>query len=325
MSAAVGSGRHDADAGLRLALSAEPLRQAIEVLDAVHVARDTGVWAAIEHGPRTATEVAAACWLTETACTRLLDALVVTDVACRDGDRYQARHPPEALDELVRRRERLERRVRGAGEPPQSQDGYRIAAPLLAARFADEHARVADLLGPPGGLVIDVGAGVSPVGRLLAARHGARVAAIDALSVLEQLRSAVSRDGLTAHFELVAGDARTVDWPQRASLVLLCGILHLLPPADARHLVRRAAASLGPGGRAAIATFAATDPPGRRQALYALDLLLRAPEGALYPYARLAAWLGSAGFVGIRREAVGPMWLITASTPGDAASPASAT
>ena len=188
----------------------------------------------------------------------------------------------------------------------------------LVAPLVDD---VVDHLGDPGVRVLDLGAGVAPWTRALAARHHhAEITAVDLPEVIGLTAAAVEEDGLSDRFRFVAGDLLTVELAGPFDLVLAAAVCRLFGEDDNRRLARRLAGLLAPGGTLVIldALPAADRPGGGPNDLYALGLALRTGRGGIHPLSMYAAWLYDAGFVHIEAHQLGvpELSLIRASRPG---------
>lgn len=144
--------------------------------------------------------------------------------------------------------------------------GYRSAAPGLIARFealssSQVLAPVADLLPPPPGPALDIGAGTGRDAAWLA-RQGYRTRAVEPVAAL---RAA----GQARHGEIIDWcDDRLPDLPvlrgarARYQLVLANGVLHHLPPAGQITAIDSMACLLAPGGAGGSVAAPWTHPAG---------------------------------------------------------------
>lgn len=145
--------------------------------------------------------------------------------------------------------------------------GYQTAAPGLIARFealssSQILAPVADLLPPPPGPALDIGAGTGRDAAWLA-RRGYHTCAVEPVVAL---RAA----GQARHGDIIDWcDDRLPDLPvlrgaaQRYQLVLANGVLHHLPPAGQITAIDSMARLLAPGGRAVLSLRHGPTPPDR--------------------------------------------------------------
>jgi len=81
----------------------------------------------------------------------------------------------------------------------------------------------------------------------------------------------------------------------------------MLGPAENRDLLTRAFAALAPGGRLVIQDHIMADAKTtpRAGALFAVNMLVNTEHGSTYSEREYAIWLEQAGFVNVRRVAIG--------------------
>ncbi len=157
--------------------------------------------------------------------------------------------------------------------------------------------------------ILDIGAGSAVWSIALAeADAGAHVTAQDYPGVLKETAGFVTRHGLGARFDYLAGDLNAVDFGSaRFDLAVLGNIVHSEGEASSRRLFRRLHAALAPGGRLAILDFFPDeDRSGPAPAmLFALNMLVSTENGDTYTLSEYRAWLAEAGFASVETVEIG--------------------
>jgi hypothetical protein len=117
----------------------------------------------------------------------------------------------------------------------------------------------------------------------------------------------------------MAADVFRVELPKQAfDLAFLGSVCHLFGPRDNRRLLLHLFSALRPEGTVAIIDSLRDGTAPGEQAIYALELLLRAPEGDVYPLSSYREWLVRAGFQAVKEVPLTerpPLTLITARRP----------
>jgi len=271
---------------------------------ALRAATATGLLDAMAAGgPRwhAAADLARQCGLDPHRTGVLLDVLADAALVERDAAGYRG-HPDLApLGTLMEATlgdlpAAVARDRRGQGP----RDGlYPSVVRPLGALIARTAADVAGRLAAPGVLVLDLGAGAAPWSLAILGREpSARLVAVDRPEVLPATRAAIDAAGVADRASIVAADLTAGGLPGGAGLVLLAHVCHLFDDEQGRAIVRRAAASMAPGGRLAIIEFVAEGSQGeRRPALlrYELSLFARTGTGRVHHLDALRAWCGAAG------------------------------
>lgn len=313
-------------ASLRLGGAAPVARSAIGLVTALRLADRLGVLMAL-HTPRRSAELATVVGADGRRMEALLRVLAAADVLSRDADgRYRARVSGADLRTTLASMGWAEETFCTDAAPAQpaavttDTAGYAEIVPALSRRLADSSALVAAQLGGPRVRLLDIGAGMSAVGRAIVARHpAARVTAVDRPEVLRRLRAALEQEQLLGAYTLLPLDAAREGFPGAHDVVLLAAFLHLFPPPTVRRILRRAAAATMPGGTLAVVDVLlaeSLDGP-LAAATYALDLTLRVPDGGIWPASQLSAWLAEAGTTDVRVQALPEpgLHLIVSSLP----------
>lgn len=185
------------------------------------------------------------------------------------------------------------------GEGPRP-DLYPKVVGSLGTVVADAAARVAAILAAPGIHVVDLGAGAAPWSLAILEREPtARLTAVDRTEVLPATGAAIEAAGVGNRAEPRAADLTVDELPSGADVVLLAHVCHLFGDDVAATIVRRAAASVAPGGCLAVIDFVDDPDAGkaRRAALrrYELGLFARTADGRLRDLETLRSWCRAGG------------------------------
>lgn len=264
-----------------------------------------GLWDALSDQPATADDVADRLAIDGAGTAVLLRALTGLGVLTRDdAGRYRPTVAAAAYRRVADRWTGLESSVRR--RPKRRLPDYAGVVDVLADGMSAASDSIGAAIGPAR-RVLDLGSGAAPHTRRLAlTRPDLGVTLVDHAPVLERARRRVEHDGVGDRFTFLAGDLFSVELPPGQDVVLLAGVLHLYDDISCRVLLRRATATLGPGGRVAIVEplpHESLDGP-LDITLYAVGLYLRAPDGGVRPFSTYAAWLAEAGLVDVRRHDV---------------------
>jgi len=178
-----------------------------------------------------------------------------------------------------------------------------IDDPIDLARYHDHLYREAAESAPhvvaalgPAEALLDAGGGAGGyTDAFLRARPGARATLVDRPEVV-----ALARAALAAHsgrVSFVAGDLADADLGAGHDVALLANVTHWHAPAACATLVRRAAATLAPGGRLAVKDlYVEPDRSGPiRSLLFALSLAVYSRDGDVHDAVATADWLRGAG------------------------------
>jgi SAM-dependent methyltransferase len=295
---------------------------------AIRAAAAVGLLELLARGGGSAGQAAEALGLDERATRRLLDVLVALGLAAADTDGgYRSTVEAQTLiDDHLRMWGSLSEVLR-RGRPPYrvdrpegAQQVYPGLVGVLGQMKAEAARRAAQRLARPDLRVLDLGAGAAPWSLAVVANEpSCRVTAVDLPAVIPATRRAVEAAGRAEHFEYLAADLFRVELPKEAfDLAILGSVCHLFGPRDNQRLLLRLFQALRPGGAVAIIDMLPDETTWGEQAVYALGLLLRAPEGDVYPLSSYRDWLLDAGFEepeDVALTARPPLTLVTARRP----------
>jgi 2-polyprenyl-3-methyl-5-hydroxy-6-metoxy-1,4-benzoquinol methylase len=199
------------------------------------------------------------------------------------------------------------------GEQFQRMDGpaevreasYKNVVKDLSTMFAISARHLARIVAPAAN-ILDIGSGAGIWSLAMAEQHPeSRVTAVDFPDVLDAFRAQAEALGLSARIGTIAGDAFTVDLPERFyDRVVIANVLHLESPERAVVLIHRAAAALAPGGELVIVDILSdgTQEAERTRAIYGLHLAMRTERGSAHEAGVMEGWLVDVGFAPPRLE-----------------------
>jgi len=305
---------------------------------AATTALDRGVFDALSDGPRTGFDLAGTLDVDEDALRSLLDFLVSTGYLDREGIYYENSAmttrwltdgdggtnvgPWLAMwDEVVFPfwEANLDA-VLDAGEPERTVYEAVAADPEVAAAVQRGFVATAELglddvldaldLPPGATRLLDVGGGHGRYAAGFLVRHPSLSAVVFDRPESEPVANATAdRFGVADQFVFEAGDYFVDDLGSGYDLALVFNVVHGHDPEENRRLLGRVHDVLVPGGRVAVLDQFATEArtPAWKAALAFTDFNYRVTVGAgVYEEAAVREWLADAGFVGTRRESVGP-------------------
>jgi SAM-dependent methyltransferase len=295
---------------------------------AIRAAAAVGLLELLARGGASTRQAAEALGLDERATRRLLEALVALDLASVDRDaRYRLTMDVRTLiDHHLRMWDSLPE-VLGHGPPPcrvDQPDGAQHHYPglvgLLGRMKAEAARRAAEHLARPRLRILDLAAGAAPWSLAVVAKEpSCRVTAVDLPAVIHATRKAVEAAGRAGRFEYLAADLFRMELPRAAfDLAILGSVCHLFGPQDNQRLLLQLVQAIRPGGAVAIIDILRDGLAQREQAIYALGLLLRAPEGDVYPHSGYRSWLLAAGFEAVEEVPLTkrpPVTLVIARRP----------
>ena len=298
---------------------------------------------ALDSGPKTVAEVAAATAASPRGVRILMNALAGLQLLAKDGDHYTL--TPESATFLVSTRPgymggmfrhtskqilpnwmKLTEAVM-TGKPAVAVNEEIAGSPFFQAfvedLFAGSYAVakvLADHLGPVAGPILDIAAGSGAWSIALAQKSPqARVAVVDWPGVIPVCQKVTARCGVGDRYSYVPGDLLTVDYGTGFQVATLGHILHSEGEARSRQLLKKVFAALASGGTIAIAEMIPNDdrtgPP--HALIFAVNMLVHTETGDTFTFAEMRTWLKDAGFVNPRLlDVPGPSPLVLATKPG---------
>jgi (2Fe-2S) ferredoxin/predicted O-methyltransferase YrrM len=138
---------------------------------------------------------------------------------------------------------------------------------------------------------------------------------LDLAEVVPLTAQYIQKAGLADRIITRAGDMLSDPLGENYDLILVSAICHMFSPEENQNLFRRAYHALAPTGRLVVQDFilepSKTAP--RAAALFSLNMLVGTRAGSSYSEPEYEAWLGQAGFRGVRRVRLpGPSGLMIA-------------
>jgi hypothetical protein len=257
----------------------------------------------------------------------LLDALAAMGLLVKDGDRFTAcgfasqylsRTSPDYLGHIIMHHHHLmaswvhlDEAVR-SGRPQREQvshtddatarESFELGMFNLAMLIAPRLVSRVDLAGRRRLLDLGGGPGTYAIQFCL---HNPQLTAVvyDLPTTRPFAEQTIARFGLAGRIAFTAGDFDIEELPGRYDVAWLSHVLHGEGPADCAALLRKAVASLDPGGILLVQEFILDDSRDSPlfPALFSLNMLLGTQSGQSYSEGELAAMLGAAGLTDIRR------------------------
>jgi hypothetical protein len=212
-----------------------------------------------------------------------------------------------ASDDIVRNFDQLTETVRRGTISPsanntvsQENPAWVKFAKAMAPMMMPNAMAIAEILGTSGETrVLDIAAGHGMFGIVLAQRNPeAEIVAVDWPGVLAVAANNAVHMGVGDRYRTIAGDAFTVDFGGGFDVALVTNFLHHFDFDTNVAFMRKVAAALKPGGRAAVLEFVPADdavsPPIPAQ--FGLTMLAGTPAGEVYSFGQLQDMLARAGF-----------------------------
>jgi SAM-dependent methyltransferase len=314
----------------------------------LEAAVDVGAFDALEGGPRSLDQVAAATRASRRGLRALLNALVGLELLTKDdagcyaltpdSAKYLVRSAPgylggflrHASTQLIPRWLHLTEAVR-TGRPTAAvnQEGE---GSVFFEKFVEDlfplNYPVAKALGE----ALNVGQAQRPVHVLdLAAGSGVwgialarlspqvRVTAVDWPGVLPVTKRIAERHGVADRFRFVAGDLLAAEFGSGYDIATLGHILHSEGERRSRELLNKVFAALAPGGTVAIAEWlvSADRREPVRGLIFAVNMLVNTDDGDTFSFEEMREWLLAAGFGQVcTLDVPGPTPLVLATKPG---------
>jgi hypothetical protein len=304
------------------------------------------VFDALDGGPKTVAETAAATGASERGLRILMNGLVGLNFLTKMDGHYAV--TPESSTFLVTTKPSffggilkhtskqlipkwLEiNEVVATGKPAQAvnQEGdgseffQKFVVDILPMSYmsAQSLARelgLADAKAPVKVLDLAAGSGVWGIAQAQASSQ-VTVTAVDWIGVLPATKATVARFGLSDRYKFVSGDLATADFGSGHNLATLGHILHSEGSARSKALLKRTFDALASGGTIAIAELLVnadrTGPP--MSLFFAANMLVNTDDGDTFSFEEISSWLTEVGFTNPRTvESGGPSPLVLATKP----------
>lgn len=143
---------------------------------------------------------------------------------------------------------------------------------------------------------------------------------LDLPAVASIANGLIREQGLHERVQTLPGDYHHTPFPDNQDVVTIFGALHQESPAAIIDILKRARASLVPGGTIHIMDLMtdATHTQPKFSALFAVNMALTTHNGWVFSSAELTDWLTQAGFLNVSIQPLPPPmphWLATATCP----------
>jgi ubiquinone/menaquinone biosynthesis C-methylase UbiE len=307
---------------------------------------DLGIYAKLaELGTATAANLATALATDVRATTLLLDACVALGLLAKTGVLY--RNTPSTstflvpgqpgdlsrairfnrdvydawgkLPELVRKGVPVEKPELHLGEDPQRTRTFVLSMHGRAMGIGRAVVAQLDLKGRR--QMLDIGGGPGTYSSLIVqANKGLKSTVLDLPGVVAVASELLAQAGVSDRVATLPGDYHTTPFSPGNDVVIIFGVLHQESPESICDILKRAFASLLPGGIIYILDLMTdathTAPPF--SALFAVNMALITRDGWVFSVAELKSWLEQAGFTGFAVDPLAPPmphWLVRAQKP----------
>lgn len=151
--------------------------------------------------------------------------------------------------------------------------------------------------------LLDVGGGPGTYASLFAQRVPTlKATVLDLPGVIAHAKDIIAGLGVADRVTTLAGSYFDASFPPGNDAVLISGVLHRESQANCRALIKKAAASLDPGGLLVLSDVF-TDAGGASPVfatLFGVNMMLTAPEGGVHSDADVGEWLTDAGFRSVK-------------------------
>jgi SAM-dependent methyltransferase len=310
---------------------------------ALKSAIDLNLFTAIGDGARTPSEIAKTCGTPERGTRILCDYLTTLGFVTKTGEAYALTpdsemfltkrsaaylggtadflYSPALMGQLGQLTETIRRGSPEANIVSEENPAWVQFARAMVPMMMPAAQAIADILDLPSGdpvRVLDIAAGHGMFGIVIAQRHpNAHIVAVDWAPVLEVATENAKAMGVSARHRTLAGDAFKVDYGSGFDVVLVTNFLHHFDRQTNVAFLKKTAAALKRGGRAAILEFVPNEdrvsPP--MAARFSLAMLALTPNGDAYTLRELRGMLTDAGFTDATAHPLqGPETVIIAAT-----------
>ncbi|MFL5338908.1 MAG: methyltransferase dimerization domain-containing protein [Gemmataceae bacterium] len=301
---------------------------------------------ALDSGPKTSQQVAAATGASVRGVRILMNALAALEFLKKTGDTYSL--TPETSAFLVTTKPgfmggmfrhtsrqilpnwmKLTEAVK-TGKPAvavnQESTGAEFfqqfvedlfAAGYASAKVLADHLNVAAATTPVKVLDIAAGSGVWSIA-LAEKSNQVRVTVVDWPGVIPVCQKVTARHGVADRYSYIPGDLLAIDYGTGYQVATLGHILHSEGPERSRKLLKKVFDALAPGGTIAISEMVPNDdrtgPP--HALIFAVNMLVHTETGDTFTFGEMSDWLTAAGFVNPwKLEVPAPSPLILATRP----------
>lgn len=277
----------------------------------LHEACERGLFTELERQPASAADLAARLSLNPQACRMLCDALAAMGLLdeheglyanARLASTYLIEGTAQDQSEMIalyrrslERWDKLAEALHCGHTPPPADTEFDPRFIHSMHCTASVHAPLVDLPRQEARRLLDLGGGPGTWGIHFAQKWPELlVTMLDREPVVPIAREYAEIAGVQDRFEARAGDYLESDLGQDYDLVIVSNILQCHPEKECRLILKRAFASLRPGGRLLIHEFLRDG--SLWPALFSLHMLLTTPGGDTHTEAELRGWLRDAGF-----------------------------